>query len=696
MVTGPDDAARAAPRPVAERPAAVLEAGLGLPGTEATLVSANGAFAALAGRPPGEVAGRTLGFLSPDSPVAAGLAALIDRGLGAASLLVAGDRVLRCQALPPDPEGRRLVTVSEEAAGAPPRDDDAGRGADARALRAAFGRAGIGIGLVDAELRLAETNPALEALLDAGAPGRALPDLLAPEERAAARRDLGDLLDGGPGPWTAETRTSPAAGEPRILRLSVSPVPGPGPRSLVLLAEDVTETRRVERRARWLASYDAATGLPNRDLFERRADAAIERAGIDRTVTEKGDAGHADEDRLALLAVSFERMPALMLGLDAPATDRLALQVVDRLRAAAGPAAVLGRLGDGAFGALLPGVSDPAGAEAAMAALAEAFAQPIAANGRELALVPTLGAALCPRDGTDAGALVRAAGAALERARERPTGRRALYEPAMAGATVARLSLEGRLRRAIDRAEFELHYQPQADADTLAVTGFEALVRWRDPGTGRYVPPAEFIPLAEESGLILPLGELVLEEACRRLAGWRAAGVVDAPVSVNLSGRQLGDPQLCRKVLDALARTGLPADRLKIELTETVLFGSSEGHRDALMQLREAGIRLLLDDFGTGYSSLSYLKRFPIEAIKIDRSFVQAMVREPESALIVQSTIAMAHALGMQTVAEGVETRDELIFLRAYRCDQIQGYLFAKPLPPEGVEEMLRGAARPA
>jgi EAL domain-containing protein (putative c-di-GMP-specific phosphodiesterase class I) len=325
-----------------------------------------------------------------------------------------------------------------------------------------------------------------------------------------------------------------------------------------------------------------------------------------------------------------------------------------------------------------------------MAAVAEAFALPLPTGARELALAPTQGAALFPRDGQDAAELVRAAGAAPERARERPTGRWALFEPAMAGVTVARLTLEGRIKRAIDRGEFELHYQPQADADTGAIQGFEALVRWRDTVSGRYVPPMEFIPVAEESGLILPLGELVLEEACRRFAAWRAEGVLDLPVSVNLSGRQLADPGFCRKALDALTRTGLPADRLKIELTETVLFGSSDGHRDTLMQLHDAGIRLLLDDFGTGYSSLSYLKRFPIEAIKVDRSFVQAMVREKDSALIVQSTIAMAHALGMKVVAEGVETQEELTYLRAYRCDQVQGYLIAKPLPPGEVEALVR------
>jgi EAL domain-containing protein (putative c-di-GMP-specific phosphodiesterase class I)/GGDEF domain-containing protein/PAS domain-containing protein len=642
----------------------VLEAVLGASGAEVVVLSANEAFAALLGAPHGTLNGETLGALSADYPGAAEIARMVDGIVGDVPSPAFPGRPFRCEALAPGPDGRRLVVVT-----------GSGQGGHDPLLAAAFDRAGLGVGVARADGQLVEANGAFQALVGTAA-ALSIADLFRPDERAGILAELRALAEGNRDSWRGEARLPRPGSEPRSVRLTVTAAREPVG-SLVVLADDVTETRRAEQRARWLASYDPATGLPNRDLFERRADAAIERA-----------AGRP----LALLAISFERMPALALGLDHEATDRLALQVVDRLRGALGESAVLGRLGDGAFGALLPIPGEPAEAEGTMARIAETFAQPIATGGRELALVPTQGAALFPSDGLDAGALVRAAGAALERARERPTGRWALFEPAMAGATVARLSLEGRLRRAIDRAEFELHYQPQADADTREITGFEALVRWRDPDSGRYVPPVEFIPVAEDSGLILPLGELVLAEACRQFAAWRAAGLVDVPVSVNLSGRQLADPRLCAKALDTLDRTGLPANRLKIELTETVLFGSSEGHRDTLMQLHDAGIRLLLDDFGTGYSSLSYLKRFPIEAIKVDRSFIQAMVREPDFALIVQSTIAMAHALGMQVVAEGVETLEELTFLRAYRCDQVQGYLIAKPLPPDGVEDLLLAA----
>ncbi|HEV7369837.1 EAL domain-containing protein [Arenibaculum sp.] len=267
---------------------------------------------------------------------------------------------------------------------------------------------------------------------------------------------------------------------------------------------------------------------------------------------------------------------------------------------------------------------------------------------------------------------------------------RALREPGPAQAGAGRASLESRLRRAIERDEIELAYQPKVTVAGLDLAGFEALVRWRDPEHG-IVPPGRFIPVAEETGLIEPLGELVIEKACRRFAAWRREGLLDVPVAVNLSARQLADPGLARKILAVLARTGLPAEGLKLELTESALFRNTDGVREPFLLLHAAGVGFMLDDFGTGYSSLSYLKRFPIEAIKIDRSFIHAMVQDPDAASIVQAVVSMAHALKMSVVAEGVETQEQLIFLRAYRCDRLQGYLVAPPLSEAEVEHRLRG-----
>lgn len=251
-----------------------------------------------------------------------------------------------------------------------------------------------------------------------------------------------------------------------------------------------------------------------------------------------------------------------------------------------------------------------------------------------------------------------------------------------------------RIREAIDRNELRLAYQPQADVETGRLTGFEALSRWRlEDGT--VIPPDVFIPMAETSDAIHLLGEWVLRRSCETAARWMRDGIADLPVAVNLSARQLDDPGLARKVLGILAETGLPAANLKLELTETALFEHSDSSREVLTQLRGAGVRLVLDDFGTGYSSLSLLRRVPVEALKIDKHFTQAMVADRDAAAIVRAIIDMAHALGMQVIAEGVETNDQHLFLRAYRCDRIQGYLLAKPLPEDEVPGFIQRRAAP-
>ena len=258
--------------------------------------------------------------------------------------------------------------------------------------------------------------------------------------------------------------------------------------------------------------------------------------------------------------------------------------------------------------------------------------------------------------------------------------------------TGAPTTFSDRIREAIDRNELRLAYQPQADVHTGRLTGFEALSRWRlDDGT--VIPPDVFIPMAETSDAINVLGEWVLRRACETAARWMREGIADLPVAVNLSARQLDDPGLARMVLGILAETGLPAANLKLELTETALFEHTDSSREVLMQLRGAGVRLVLDDFGTGYSSLALLRRVPVEALKIDKHFTQAMVQDRDAAAIVRAIIDLAHALGMQAIAEGVETNDELLFLRAYRCDRIQGYLLAKPLDTEQVPDFIRRLA---
>ena len=245
-----------------------------------------------------------------------------------------------------------------------------------------------------------------------------------------------------------------------------------------------------------------------------------------------------------------------------------------------------------------------------------------------------------------------------------------------------------RVRDAIDRQELSLVFQPQADVATNRLTGFEALSRWR-LSDGTMLPPDVFVPMAEQGEAIHLLGEWTLRTACTAAAGWLRAGIVDVPVSVNLSARQLDDPGLVLKVLGILAETGLPAANLKLELTETAMFSHTADAREALLQLRGAGIRMVLDDFGTGWSSLATLRRVPVEALKIDKQFVQAMVEDRDAAAIVQAVVALAHALDLAVVAEGVETAEQRLYLQAYRCDTLQGYWLSRPLTADGVAEFL-------
>lgn len=254
-----------------------------------------------------------------------------------------------------------------------------------------------------------------------------------------------------------------------------------------------------------------------------------------------------------------------------------------------------------------------------------------------------------------------------------------------------------RMRQAIARHELSVVFQPQADAESGVLTGFEALVRWRLPD-GTMVPPDIFVPMAEGGDGILVLGEWVLRRACETAARWRSAGLTEVPVSVNASPRQFESPGFARTVLGILAQTGLPAASLKLELTETALFDGSAQAHDTMMALRGAGVSLVLDDFGTGYSSLALLRRVPVEALKIDKQFVQAMVDDRDAAAIVHAIIALAHALGLQVIAEGIETPEQALFLRAYRCDRIQGYLLSHPLSEREVSAFmaLRAGRRPS
>jgi EAL domain-containing protein (putative c-di-GMP-specific phosphodiesterase class I) len=360
------------------------------------------------------------------------------------------------------------------------------------------------------------------------------------------------------------------------------------------------------------------------------------------------------------------------------------------------PEDTLARFGGDEFVVLLEAVDDPAEAVRVAERITEELRRPFILEGRQLYAAASIGVSLGHTRTHGPESLIREADTAMYRAKAEGSGYE-VFDPAMYERALGRLELENDLRRAIEQNEFIVHYQPIVNLQTGAVWGVEALVRWEHPERG-LLNPDEFVPVAEESGLVVPMGELVLEEACRRAVEWQREFPLTPPlaVSVNLSGRQLRRPDLPEVIGRALKVTGLPASSLGLDITETVYIGALEANTAALDRLMALGIRVSLDDFGSGYSSLSYLKRLPTDILKVDKSFTRGLGIEIEDTAIVQTIVDLAHILGMEVVAEGMEIEEQETLLREMGCDFGQGYRFSKPLPPEAVSEFLKSAHRGA
>jgi diguanylate cyclase (GGDEF)-like protein len=354
------------------------------------------------------------------------------------------------------------------------------------------------------------------------------------------------------------------------------------------------------------------------------------------------------------------------------------------------------RTGDDEFALLLPGMGRGDETAGVAQALLNAMAAPYRAGGQDLSITAGIGIAVFPDDGMEASALASHAGVAARHANEQGGKGYQFYAKELNATSLKRLSVESELRRALERDELKIFYQPKVRAHNGRGTGAEVLVRWLHPERG-LVSPAEFIPVAEETGLIVPLGEWVLRAACAQSKAWLDAGMGVPRITVNVSGKQFNAPQMAETVVGALRASGLAPRYLGIELTESAVMGNAERHIRTLHELKALGVTLSIDDFGTGYSSLSYLKRFPLDELKIDRSFVAGVDTDPDNAAIVIAIIAMAHSLGLSVVAEGVETQAQLAFLKDKACDECQGFLFAKPMPAEAFGKLLAGgAAKPA
>ena len=555
--------------------------------------------------------------------------------------------------------------------------------------------------VLDASLQVRYASPSLERVLgfapedvvgkspvqfvnegDADAMQRAL-------EAAAATPGVGPTL---------EFRCA-GDGAPKYLEATVANMlDNPAVEGIVINMRDVTERWhteelrgekiRAEEQIRQLGLYDSLTDLPNRHLFKEQLSDAVARA--DRT-------GQA----LVMLSLNLDRFKRINDTLGREVGDLLLKEVASRLTKSLrqtdyvtrndshAASHHIARQGGDEFTVLLGDLSQAQEATKVARRILEALSQPFNLNGNEIVMSASIGIAVYRLDGNDAESLLKNADAAMHYAKEQGKNNCQYYNDKMNTSAFQKMTLESNLHKALERDEFSLYYQPKIDVASGSTIGVEALIRWRHPDLG-LVSPAEFIPMAEESGLIVPIGEWVLDSACAQLRAWQEDGLTPVPVAVNLSAKQFHQQNIAAIVMRALQDHGVDPRLLELEITESTAMRNAEATGTTLRNLKALGVRIAIDDFGTGYSSLSYLKRFPIDSLKIDRSFVTELPGNQDDATIAQAIITMAHALRLKVVAEGVETRAQLEFLTANGCDEIQGYYFSRPLPAEQCTQLLR------
>jgi diguanylate cyclase (GGDEF)-like protein len=435
----------------------------------------------------------------------------------------------------------------------------------------------------------------------------------------------------------------------------------------------VVEANRTERDMRHLTLNDGLTGLPNRVMFADKLHQAIDKA-------------KAAASSLAVLFLDLDRFKLINESLSHEIGDRLLKEVAGRIRRCVRASDCVARPGGDEFTVLLDDLGSPGAAAGAAEKIRRALAKPYADSGHDMFISVSIGISVYPSDGPDVSTLLRHAESAMYRAKRLGTLGYEFYEPGMEASMSEYLRLDSALRRALERNELLVHYQPKANTASGRITGAEALVRWQHPSRGM-IPPFEFIPLAEETGLINQIGEMVLRSACAQAKSWLQAGLSDISVAVNISGIQLQDRAFPTLLASILEQTGLPASHLTIEVTESVLMSHTRGA--TLSDLKNLGLRIEIDDFGTGYSSLAYLKRFPVDALKIDCAFTRDMTSSADDAAIVAAIIALAHSLRLEVIAEGVETASQRDMLLGLGCDLIQGYYLSEPVPPAAITEQL-------
>jgi diguanylate cyclase (GGDEF)-like protein/PAS domain S-box-containing protein len=442
------------------------------------------------------------------------------------------------------------------------------------------------------------------------------------------------------------------------------------------IIDDVTERKRFEERLAILAQYDVLTGLPNRSLFYDRLRQAIVRARREQTM-------------VGLLFLDLDRFKQINDSLGHAAGDRVLKTIAERLQGFLREIDTIARLGGDEFTVIIEGVNDPAQVSSVAEKIRAALSDPIVLDGRDMLVSASVGITLYPRDAEDIEHLVKNADIAMYHAKNRG-GRQQFqfYDKGMAPFAAEQLEMEAKLKRALENGEFQLQYQPAVDVKNGHIIGMEVLVRWKSPEG--LVPPGKFIPVAEESGLIVDIGRWVLKAACAQLRAWQKEGLPPLRLAANLSPPQVKQSNLLEMISEILRETGLGADHLELEITENTIMERSSDTIATLRRLEELGVHLSVDHFGTGYSSLAYLKQFPVHRLKIDKSFIADITVDSDNAAIVSAMIAMAKNLGLGVIAEGVETKAQLEFLRAAGCDTYQGYYFSVPLPANAFAELVR------
>lgn len=527
----------------------------------------------------------------------------------------------------------------------------------------------------DANFKVVDWNPSAETIfgyMKAEALGRSAMELILPESAKQHVAEIWNALLTGQGEFGSTNENTTKDGKTVFCEWYNTPLIDDSGQviGVASLAQDVTGRKTAEQRLQFLSYFDELTGLPNRALFTDR----LSQATVD---------AHRHGRLVGVMLMDMDHFKIVNDALGHEAGNLLLQAVAARLKHCLREVDTVARFGDDEFAVILADMSNAEDVVQVAQKILEAFKSPFEVSGRELFITLSIGIALYPFDDGDIQNLLRDADSAMYRAKELGRGNSQFYSAEMTARVEKHIALEVGLRHALERGQFLLYYQPQVDLTTGKIIGMEALIRWQHPERG-VVSPADFIPVAEETGLIIPIGEWVLRTACAQAKAWQDQGLANLVIAVNLSVLQFKQGQLVQQVMAVLEETGLAPQCLELEITESLLIGGADSAVVSTLEaLKNLGVTLAMDDFGTGYSSLSYLKRFPIDKLKIDQSFMRGVSSDPDDASLVRAIIAIARSLRLTVIAEGVETEGHLNYLLRHDCDSIQGYYFSRPLPAD-------------